>query len=124
MTEWVQHSASCVSHGTKYFFFIDPATTETSPLSLPDALPFSAAPPGHSTLEVMCLAPHGTYWPGGDGYRQDPEYAARKERDRKSTRLNSSPRQYLVCRLLLEKKTYSWPWASTVWVISWCRVDR
>src|SRR3712207_8992640 len=24
--------------------------------------------------------------------------------DRKSTRLNSSPRQYLVCRLLLEKK--------------------
>src|SRR3712207_6869731 len=25
-------------------------------------------------------------------------------RDRKSTRLNSSPRQYLVCRLLLEKK--------------------
>src|SRR3712207_8613658 len=25
--------------------------------------------------------------------------------DRKSTRLNSSPRQYLVCRLLLEKKT-------------------
>src|SRR3712207_8928850 len=26
------------------------------------------------------------------------------EPDRKSTRLNSSPRQYLVCRLLLEKK--------------------
>ena len=33
-----------------------------------------AAPPGHSTLEVMCLAPQGTFWPGGDGYRQDPEY--------------------------------------------------
>src|SRR3712207_8172670 len=28
----------------------------------------------------------------------------RSKRDRKSTRLNSSPRQYLVCRLLLEKK--------------------
>src|SRR3712207_8706053 len=27
--------------------------------------------------------------------------------DRKSTRLNSSPRQYLVCRLLLEKKKIS-----------------
>src|SRR3712207_7710447 len=27
-----------------------------------------------------------------------------RSRDRKSTRLNSSPRQYLVCRLLLEKK--------------------
>src|SRR3712207_7217826 len=26
--------------------------------------------------------------------------------DRKSTRLNSSHRQYLVCRLLLEKKSY------------------
>src|SRR3712207_7882538 len=30
--------------------------------------------------------------------------ARRAESDRKSTRLNSSPRQYLVCRLLLEKK--------------------
>src|SRR3712207_7957588 len=28
-------------------------------------------------------------------------------RDRKSTRLKSSPRQYLVCRLLLEKTQYS-----------------
>src|SRR3712207_9012531 len=28
-------------------------------------------------------------------------------RDRKSTRLNSKSRQYLVCRLLLEKKKYS-----------------
>src|SRR3712207_6955707 len=27
-----------------------------------------------------------------------------REEDRKSTRLNSSQRQYLVCRLLLEKK--------------------
>ncbi|GGQ81999.1 phytoene desaturase family protein [Couchioplanes azureus] len=38
-----------------------------------------AAPPGHSTLEVMCLAPHGTFWPGGDRYRQDPGYAALKD---------------------------------------------
>src|SRR3712207_7108205 len=30
-------------------------------------------------------------------------------RDRKSTRLNSSPRQYLVCRLLLEKKKSNRP---------------
>src|SRR3712207_7608654 len=28
----------------------------------------------------------------------------KEQLDRKSTRLNSSPRQYLVCRLLLEKK--------------------
>ncbi|GIJ48419.1 phytoene dehydrogenase [Virgisporangium aliadipatigenens] len=38
-----------------------------------------AAPPGHSTLEVMCLAPQGGFWPGGDGYRQDAEYLALKE---------------------------------------------
>src|SRR3712207_8937269 len=30
--------------------------------------------------------------------------AAHNHKDRKSTRLNSSQRQYLVCRLLLEKK--------------------
>src|SRR3712207_8725693 len=34
----------------------------------------------------------------------DEELAASGELDRKSTRLNSSHAQYLVCRLLLEKK--------------------
>src|SRR3712207_9357123 len=36
----------------------------------------------------------------------DPPAARRTARrpDRKSTRLNSSPRQYLVCRLLLDKE--------------------
>src|SRR3712207_7834283 len=33
-----------------------------------------------------------------------PPVAPASAPDRKSTRLNSSPRQYLVCRLLLEKK--------------------
>src|SRR3712207_7672350 len=32
------------------------------------------------------------------------DYVAKGLSDRKSTRLNSSPRPYLVCRLLLEKK--------------------
>src|SRR3712207_7430691 len=35
------------------------------------------------------------------------DHRLRLVRDRKSTRLNSSPRQYLVCRLLLEKKKQS-----------------
>src|SRR3712207_7732070 len=35
---------------------------------------------------------------------REQAYRLRLEEDRKSTRLNSSPRQYLVCRLLLEKK--------------------
>ena len=39
-----------------------------------------AAPSGHSTLEVMCLAPQGTFWPSSDGYRKDPQYAVLKER--------------------------------------------
>jgi all-trans-retinol 13,14-reductase len=39
-----------------------------------------AAPSGHSTLEVMCLAPQGTFWPNGDGYRQNPQYAVLKKR--------------------------------------------
>ncbi|MEV8509003.1 NAD(P)/FAD-dependent oxidoreductase [Actinoplanes sp. NPDC051475] len=38
-----------------------------------------AAPPGHSTLEVMCLVPQGVFWPGGDAYSRDPEYLALKE---------------------------------------------
>src|SRR3712207_8518059 len=33
-----------------------------------------------------------------------PTHLPPSSRDRKSTRLNSSQRQYLVCRLLLEKK--------------------
>ncbi|MFI5497232.1 phytoene desaturase family protein [Actinoplanes sp. NPDC051859] len=38
------------------------------------------APAGHSTVEVMCLAPQGTFWPSGDDYRRDADYLARKEK--------------------------------------------
>src|SRR3712207_8170651 len=38
------------------------------------------------------------------GGRSDLPAPAGDQVDRKSTRLNSSPRQYIVCRLLLEKK--------------------
>src|SRR3712207_8552679 len=40
--------------------------------------------------------------PGQDGDRRQQGRGLRQ--DRKSTRLNSQSRQYLVCRLLLEKK--------------------
>lgn len=39
-----------------------------------------AAPPGHSTVEVMCLAPPTTFWPGGDDYRRNQQYLALKHR--------------------------------------------
>src|SRR3712207_6946602 len=43
--------------------------------------------------------------PGRQHLRRLPRPAVRhRVEDRKSTRLNSSQRQYLVCRLLLEKK--------------------
>src|SRR3712207_8858204 len=38
------------------------------------------------------------------GRNADAQALDRRDEDRKSTRLNSSQRQYLVCRLLLEKK--------------------
>src|SRR3712207_8558724 len=37
-------------------------------------------------------------------------------RDRKSTRLNSKSRQYLVCRLLLEKKT---DMTYSIWIVGY-----
>src|ERR1043165_10165573 len=70
------------------FFFNDTATTEIYTLSLHDALPIygqctvTSPPDGYVCVGVV-LTP---------------------TQDRKSTRLNSSPWPYLVCRLLLEKK--------------------
>src|SRR3712207_7397936 len=50
--------------------------------------------------------------PGEDADQQqcsEPAAHALVGRDRKSTRLNSQSRQYLVCRLLLEKKKKQQP---------------
>src|SRR3712207_6861740 len=83
-----------------YIFFNDTATTEIYTLSLHDALPIFALPAlpepstqmfGEEGRDVGNARP-----PGRDSQLRDE--------DRKSTRLNSSHRQYLVCRLLLEKK--------------------
>src|SRR5712664_4558588 len=74
-----------------FFFFNDTATTEIYTLSLHDALPISANP--------LRIEP---WW----GSRSPRLWLAR---DRKSTRLNSSHDQDLVCRLLLEKKKQNEP---------------
>src|SRR3712207_7731067 len=87
-----------------FFFFNDTATTEIYTLSLHDALPISAAGLRHAGRRarrqaVRRPAPAGGDRPGRAARRADP--AARSEEH--TSELQS--RQYLVCRLLLEKKT-------------------
>src|SRR5438874_9909434 len=73
------------------FFFNDTATTEIYTLSLHDALPISAM----NSSSCRCGYARRT---------RSISVACPGERDRKSTRLNSSHVEDLVCRLLLEKK--------------------
>src|SRR3712207_8515586 len=89
------------------FFFNDTATTEIYTLSLHDALPIwrhgaqRAAVPAQGARLHRDPAGRLAHRQGAaQGRRQDP--GAR--RDRKSTRSELQSRQYLVCRLLLEKK--------------------
>src|SRR3712207_7031494 len=84
-----------------FFFFNDTATTEIYTLSLHDALPIlsrSMLPP---TTENI-VSGHRTVSPTA---RHEPT-TKRSARllDRKSTPSELQSRQYLVCRLLLEKK--------------------
>src|SRR3712207_6939329 len=92
------------------FFFNDTATTEIYTLSLHDALPISQDPgefsrvrgvePEELERRVAAAQPQEARGP-----LVEPAAARRvRHGDRKSTRLNSQSRQYLVCRLLLEKK--------------------
>src|SRR3712207_7132294 len=90
-----------------FFFFNDTATTEIYTLSLHDALPICCCPSGCSRWEPRGAGPprpsrrRGTGSPGGSARR-------RRRPGRRSEEHTSElqSRQYLVCRLLLEKKTY------------------
>src|SRR3712207_7677811 len=86
-----------------FFFFNDTATTEIYTLSLHDALPISSLggvvqvhldAHGHDVVQVSL--PRNA---GQDGF----DYVARRARSEEHTSELQS-RQYLVCRLLLEKK--------------------
>src|SRR5438445_2320492 len=86
---------SVITHYCICFFFNDPPTTEIYTLSLHDALPISCN--------------HPIRKPGGSRYF-NPRFlsacarsARHKERSEEHTSELQS-RQYLVCRLLLEKK--------------------
>src|SRR3712207_9072988 len=86
-----------------FFFFNDTATTEIYTLSLHDALPILLAAGATGVLWARSYsAPPGgqdrvTWLDGAD------RYTLRSERSEEHTSEIQS-RQYLVCRLLLEKK--------------------
>src|SRR2546430_17655183 len=79
-----------------FFFFNDTAPTEIYTLSLPDALPISAsgsrAPAARSRRAARAAS------------RAGPACPARRNRDRKSTRLNSSHSQISYAAFCLKKK--------------------
>src|SRR2546428_8966490 len=89
----------CRAQRFVFFFFNDTATTEIYTLSLHDALPISDP--------CRNLSPSGRarpFWPAG---RSPPPAAlipARSDKDRKSTRLNSSHDQISYAVFCLKKK--------------------
>src|SRR3712207_8436896 len=85
------------------FFFNDTATTEIYTLSLHDALPiYSKLPMGEGLFKVDLTHKDNNLRNLGSNAARIVKGFPLK--DRKSTRLNLQSRQYLVCRLLLEKK--------------------
>src|SRR3712207_8508160 len=98
------------------FFFNDTATTEIYTLSLHDALPISVGPASMSDMQYTRA---GNFTRNNAGYliTQDGRYVVGRtaltggtdtflQRSEEHTSELQS-RQYLVCRLLLEKKTTS-----------------
>src|SRR3712207_7719745 len=92
------------------FFFNDTATTEIYTLSLHDALPISPCRAGAFRGGIRAAAPFGRGLRAGAARDRgaDPRPARRRDLDgpprseEHTSELQS--RQYLVCRLLLEKK--------------------
>src|SRR5215217_9677713 len=80
-----------------FFFFNDTATTEIYTLSLHDALPITAPRPPTSSRPRHCPGHAASAGPGA---------TLRQPRSEEHTSELQS-RQYLVCRLLLEKKKYT-----------------
>src|SRR3712207_7868815 len=88
-----------------YFFFNDTATTEIYTLSLHDALPIwvrvmdktkTYEPTANQSIDEQAVA--------GGGLVQSPAYRDVDVRRSEEHTSELQSRQYLVCRLLLEKK--------------------
>src|SRR3712207_6876450 len=87
-----------------YFIFNDTAATDIYTLSLHDALPilFTEEPTQTWTMRVPATSRTGTTLSGEWGFATSGSSAARSRSEEHTSELQS--RQYLVCRLLLEKK--------------------
>src|SRR3712207_8349437 len=83
----------------RVIFFNDTATTEIYTLSLHDALPISPKPPCSPAPPARGRAPAGSPRPAAN---PSPPPTRRGRSEEHTSELQS--RQYLVCRLLLEKK--------------------
>src|SRR3712207_7180011 len=97
--------AACSS--LDFFFFNDTATTEIYTLSLHDALPISGA---HCPQPGEEPRPPGSAVAAGAAGGRAPRGGGRRRRSEEHTSELQS-RQYLVCRLLLEKKSIINDWA-------------
>src|SRR3712207_7478300 len=91
-----------------FFFFNDTATTEIYTLSLHDALPIYYDD-GHRVRSVVGLADYAVPFAGTVSsmllsWRKDPHRAELNRRRSEEHTSELQSRQYLVCRLLLEKK--------------------
>src|SRR3712207_8229499 len=92
-----------------FFFFNDTATTEIYTLSLHDALPISIRRASHFSEGIRAAVEQAAAcraWAGGRASTPAARRGGVDPRRRRSEEHTSElqSRQYLVCRLLLEKK--------------------
>src|SRR3712207_7311809 len=107
-----------------FFFFNDTATTEIYTLSLHDALPiFQAVAGALRQVEVLDGQIEVGRAGGGAGQLAELEALRRLARSEEHTSELQS-RQYLVCRLLLEKKKIHRSPLGISTLIGSCKVDR
>src|SRR2546422_3524939 len=100
---------SCIIYHSVFFFFNDTATTEIYTLSLHDALPICPA-----AREVAAPGAvgqrHAARHPRAAGRRGRPRPRHEADRDRKSTRLNSSHGYISYAVFCLKKKKHLKPY--------------